>query len=389
MSDTDIETSPQSPQSPHDPASQAQPAPSARRPLPARILPLLGWAVLLVVLFLLPVYVPTEWLSVLCWVMAGGVAAMGLTMLIGQAGQFSLGQSFFLLLGGVTYTVLAAESDAEYVGFGLPPLVALIGTIIITGLVGAAFAPISGRLRGIYLGVASLSLVFLGYYLSHELPQFAGSASSGRYAPAFSIPGFDFAETKPSLMVLNVPIGASERQFWLFALITVIAYAIGRGAMKGRIGRGWRAVRDNEAVATVMGVSVPGQKAKAFAISSAYGGLAGVMVVWWYSGLMKPDEAVEFGSYSTYTTIALLAMCVIGGLGSLGGALVGSALVFGLPLALPLITGSSQTVDATGTSFTPIVITNLLFGALIVLIVLFEPRGFAGLGARLRSLVRR
>lgn len=370
-------------------SEQPTAAPLAGRSLTARVLPLLGWAALLAVLFVLPVYVPSEWLSVLCWVMVGAVAAMGLTMLIGQAGQLSLGQSFFVLLGGVTYTVLAADGDKEHVGFGLPPLVAVIGTVIITGLAGGAFAPISGRLRGIYLGVASLALVFLGFYLSHELPQFAGSASSGRYAPAFSVPGFDFAEATPSLYLLEVPIGAAERQFWLFSLITVIAYAIGRGAMKGRIGRGWRAVRDNESVATVMGVSVAGQKAKAFAISSAYGGMAGVMVVWWYSGLMKPDEAVEAGTYSTYTTIALLAMCVIGGLGSLGGALVGSALVFGLPLALPLITGSSQTVDATGSSFTPIVITNLLFGFLIVLIILFEPRGFAGLGARLRGLLRR
>ncbi|WP_068401937.1 branched-chain amino acid ABC transporter permease [Kribbia dieselivorans] len=383
MSDTEIANPPATPET-----TGTTPV-TARRSTAARVAPLIGWAVLLLVLFLTPVYVPGEWLSVLCWIMAGGVAAMGLTMLIGQAGQFSLGQAFFLLLGGVTYTVLAADGDAEYIGFGLPPLVALIGTIIISGLAGAAFAPISGRLRGIYLGVASLSLVFLGYYLSHELPMLAGSASSGRYAPTFSVPGFDFGETNPQLLLLNVPMGAAERQFWLFAGLTVIAYLVGQGAMKGRVGRGWRAVRDNEAVATVMGVSVPGEKAKAFAISSAYGGLAGVMVVWWYSGLMKPDEAVELGTYSTYTTIALLAMCVIGGLGSLGGAIAGSALVFGLPLALPLLTGSNQTVDASGTAFTPIVITNLVFGILIVLIVLFEPRGLAGLGTRLRNLIRR
>ncbi|AKU18997.1 hypothetical protein VV02_16360 [Luteipulveratus mongoliensis] len=344
-------------------------------------------AVAAVVVFLAPAYIDAEYLTVANWVMVGAVGGMGLTMLVGQAGQLSLAHSFFALVGGVSYAVLAGPRDeASYTGLGLPSLLAAVLAVLCAGLVGAAFAPISGRLRGIYLGVASLSLVFVGFWLARELPSLAGSTSSGRYAPSLNLFGFDFGELHPELHVLNVPMGKVERSFWLYAALTALAYVLGRGALSGRVGRGWRALRDNEAVATVMGVSVVRQKALAFAVSSAYAGLAGVMVVWWYDGLMKPDESVDFGTYSTTAAISYLAICVIGGLGSLGGAVLGSVVVFGLPQIIQLVTSSD---DYSGTGFTPGVITNFVFGSLIVLIILFEPRGLAGLGARLRAVLRR
>ncbi|NHN56908.1 branched-chain amino acid ABC transporter permease [Calidifontibacter sp. DB0510] len=372
--------------------SETVAAPITARPAGARktlLLKTIGALALGVVVFLLPLYLSSQYLLVLMWVFTGAVGAMGLTMLIGQAGQLSLAHSFFVLVGGVSYAVYASPGDKDTIGFGLPTLLALVLAVVTTGLVGALFAPISGRLRGIYLGVASLSLVFLGFWLANQLPSIAGSASSGRYAPSLKLPGFDFGEQNPSLYVLNVEIGSAERSFWLFAALTALAYVAGRGALSGRVGRGWRAVRDNEAMATVMGVSVVRQKATAFAVSSAYAGLAGVMVVWWYSGLMKPDEAVDFGTYGTTVAISYLAMCVIGGLGSLGGSILGAAIVFGLPQLLPLLNGSTSAGSLSGTAFTPVVITNLIFGALIVLIIMFEPRGFAGLGQRIVRLVRR
>jgi branched-chain amino acid transport system permease protein len=133
------------------------------------------------------------------------------------------------------------------------------------------------------------------------------------------------------------------------------------------------------------------QKSVAFAVSSAYAGLAGVMVVWWYDGLLKPDEAVDSGTYSTAVAIAYLAMVVIGGLGSLGGAIVGAAVVFGTPLIIPLLSqgDSSAVLSSGGTAFSPVVITYLAYGALIVLIVLFEPGGLAALGRRLTARLKR
>ncbi|WP_200934504.1 branched-chain amino acid ABC transporter permease [Nostocoides sp. Soil756] len=349
------------------------------------------WGALVVVLFLVPIYLPGQYLIVSTWVMTGAVGAMGLTMLIGQAGQLSLAHSFFLLVGGVSYTVLSSDGTDGFVGLGLPTALSLVLAVAISAAVGAAFAPVSGRLTGIYLGVASLSLVFLGWWLARVLPSIAGSTSSGRYADDLNLFGFDFGEKSPTLAILGVPIGQNERLFWLYAALTLIAYFVARGAVDGRVGRAWRAVRDNEAAATVMGVSVVRQKSVAFAVSSAYAGLAGVMVVWWYDGLLKPDEAVDSGTYSTAVAIAYLAMVVIGGLGSLGGAIVGAAVVFGTPLIIPLLSqgDSSAVLSSGGTAFSPVVITYLAYGALIVLIVLFEPGGLAALGRRLTARLKR
>lgn len=337
------------------------------------------------VLLVLPLYVPGEWLKVGTWVMTGAVGAMGLTVLTGQAGQLSLAHGFFLLVGAGSYSVLSGPStDPVYFGLGLPPLASLVGAVLISGLAGAAFAPVSGRLRGIYLGVASLALVFLGFWLGRLAPSLAGSTSSGRLPEPFSIFGIsvDVPRQLSQIAIAGVPLGRDERAWYLFLLFAVAAYLLAQGAVRGRPGRAWRAVRDNEAAATVLGVSVVRTKASVFAISSAYAGLAGVMTAWW-TGIMKPDESEVAGTYGVAVSIAFLAMVVVGGMGSLPGAALGAAVVFGLPVALPLITQTGSAGVGSGTAFSPIVITNYTFGALIVLIILFEPRGLAGLGRRL------
>ncbi|MTD53155.1 branched-chain amino acid ABC transporter permease [Amycolatopsis pithecellobii] len=342
-------------------------------------------AALIAVLLLLPLYLPGDWLKVGTWIMTGAVGAIGLTILTGQAGQLSLAQAFFLLVGAVSYSVLTGPTtDPTYIGLGWPPLAGMIGAVLISGLAGAAFAPVSGRLRGIYLGVASLALVFLGFWLGRALPSIAGSTSSGRPPTPFSVFGLsvDVPRQLSEITIAGVPLGRDERSWYLFLFLTVVAYLLAQGAVRGRPGRAWRAVRDHETAATVLGVSVVRTKASVFAISSAYAGLAGVMTAWW-TGITKPDESEVVGTYSVTVSIAFLAMIVVGGMGSLPGAVLGAVVVFGLPVALPLVTQGGSGTIGSGTAFTPIVITNLTFGALIILIILFEPRGLAGLGRRL------
>jgi hypothetical protein len=148
-------------------------APPAAAPPPAAPRRRRNWikigatVALLVVLLFLPVLVGNGgvgYLKLAQYVLIGAVGGIGLTLLVGQAGQLSLAHPFFLLVGAVTYATLAGdpEESEDLVGLGLPPVVAVIGAVLLCGLVGLAFAPVAGRLRGIYLGVASLSLVFLG-----------------------------------------------------------------------------------------------------------------------------------------------------------------------------------------------------------------------------------
>ncbi len=342
---------------------------------------------LLVALLMLPVAVGTEvgYLKLAQYILIGVVGGIGLTLLVGQAGQLSLAHPFFLLAGAVSYAVLAGDpaESSELVAFGLPPLLALIGAVGVCSLLGLAFAPVAGRLSGIYLGVASLSLVFLGLWLGQSLDMLTGGTSSGRSAPAFDLFGFPFTNTQPAPTVLGVPIQKQQRLWYLFLAFAVIAYFTARGAVHGRIGRAWRAVRDNEAAATAMGVSVWRVKAGAFVVSSAFAGLAGVMTALWLD-LVKPDENEFTGTYSLTVAIAFLAIVIIGGLGSVPGAVIGAVLVYGLQQFFLL--GANQFgwfADAQFGGLNAVVLSAFVYGAAVVAVVLFEPGGVAAIGRRL------
>ena len=374
MSDTVVETPPAAP-----------PRPPVRRN-PVKLLRLAGWLAVMVVLLALPLYLDAAWLKAGQYMMIGGVGAIGLTLLVGQAGQLSLAHAFFLLAGGTAYTVLSGPADdGRVLGLGLDPALSLIGAVVIAALLGLAFAPVSGRLRGIYLGVASLALVFLGLYIGQSAETLTGGTSTGRTPTPFSLFGFPFTNDGPQIELLGVPIRQAERMWYLFLLITVVAFVVARGAVKGRVGRSWRAVRDNEAAAAVMGVSVIRAKAGAFAVSSAYAGLAGAMTVLWFD-ILKPDES-EYGTYGINVSIAYLAMVIIGGLGSVSGALVGALIVNGLPQILSLYSADLGWFSGTGDgALTPILVSSFVYGAAIILVVLFEPGGLAAIGRRITRL---
>ncbi|RSN56331.1 branched-chain amino acid ABC transporter permease [Amycolatopsis sp. WAC 04182] len=373
MSDTAVKAPPAAP-----------PTPPAKRDR-GRLLKALAWIALLVVLLAIPLYLDAAWLKAGQYMMIGGVGAIGLTMLVGQAGQLSLAHAFFLLAGATGYTVLSGPVDDERVfGLGLDPGLSLVGAVVIAALLGLAFAPVSGRLRGIYLGVASLSLVFLGLYFGQSAETLTGGTSTGRSPEPFSLFGFPFTNDGPEIELMGVPIRQAERLWYLFLLLTVLAFVVAKAAVRSRVGRSWRAVRDNEAAASVMGVSVTRAKAGAFAVSSAYAGLAGAMTVLWFD-ILKPDES-EFGTYGINISIAFLAMVIIGGLGSVPGALVGALIVNGLPQVLSLYSADLGWFSGTGDgALTPILVSSFVYGAAIILVVLFEPGGLAAIGRRITS----
>lgn len=365
-----------------------EPPATRKRRSPARLVRVVAWIALVVLLAALPLYIDTAWLKAGQNMMIGAVGAIGLTLLTGQAGQLSLAHAFFLLVGATAYTVLSGPTDEERViGLGLDPGLALVGAVLISALVGLAFAPVAGRLRGIYLGVASLSLVFLGLYFGQSLDSLTGGTSTGRTPATFELFGFPFSNGGPEIKLLGVPIRQAERVWYLFLILTAIAFLLAKGAVRGRVGRSWRAVRDNEAAATAMGVGVARAKAGAFAVSSAFAGLAGVMTVLWFD-ILKPDES-EYGTYGINVSIAFLAMVIIGGLGSVPGAVVGALIVNGLPQALTLFSGDLGWFSETGGGgLTPILVSSFIYGAAIVIVVLFEPGGLAAIGRRLTGLFR-
>jgi branched-chain amino acid transport system permease protein len=334
-------------------------------------------AAVAVVLVLLaaPLSLTSFWLQTGLFAMAAAVGAIGLTLLVGVTGQLSLGHAFFVAVGAYGYAFLAGTTNRGVHGAGLPPVVAVIGAVALAGLAGALFSPIAGRLRGIYLGLASVGLVFLGQHILLNAASLTGGFN-GRDAAPFRLPGFSFTAGHPELTVLGVPYGALERLWYLGLVLAAAAWWYARNLVRGRPGRALAGVRDSEVAAAVMGVDVRRYKAAAFTVSSMYAGLAGALLAL-AVGRIVPDN-FGFGLSVDY-----LAMIIVGGLGSIGGAVAGAVFITALPLvfdhysaALPLLAqpgeGGVGAADA----------ARLLYGAAIVAVLLFAPGGAARLTRR-------
>jgi branched-chain amino acid transport system permease protein len=366
-------------------ASTARPAaagPSQGR----RLLRPLLLVALLVVLLLLPLYVEEFWLRTGFAAFGAIVGAIGLNLLVGNTGQLSLAHAFFLAVGAVSYVYVSGEPGglgvAELSGLGLPPVVGMIVGVLLAGLAGLVFSPLAARLRGIYLGVASLALVFIGVHVLNAWTSVTGGFN-GRAAPEFALFGFTFASRDPELYVLGVPFRESERLWYLGLVLAIAAYLFARNLLRSRPGRALQTLRDSEVAASVMGVNVQGYKARIFLVSSMYAGLAGVMYAL-SIGSIAPE------SFGLEVSILYLAMIVLGGLGSVNGAVLGALFVSALPLVfqryadvIPFVGGRGEGGLAAGEA------ARFLFGTAIVLVILFEPAGLAGIARRVTGRGRR
>ena len=358
-------------------------AASRRAAAPPRrsLLRTLGLAAFLVVLLVLPLYVPEFWLRTGFAVCGAIVGAIGLNLLVGTTGQLSLAHAFFLAVGAVSYVYVSGEPGgigvAQLSGLGLPPIVGMVVGVLLAGLAGLLFSPLAARLRGIYLGVASLGLVFIGVHVINTWTPVTGGFN-GRSAPEFSLFGFTFGNSDPQLWVLGVPFREAERLWYLGLVLLLVAYVFARNLLRSRPGRALQTLRDSEVAASVMGVNVQAYKARVFLVSSMYAGLSGVLYAL-SIGSIAPE------SFTLVVSIQYLAMIVLGGLGSVGGAAAGALFVTAMPLvfqryadALPLVSGAGEGGVSASLA------ARFLYGAAIILIVLFEPAGLAGLASRFR-----
>jgi branched-chain amino acid transport system permease protein len=352
---------------------------NASRPSGAgRVVRIVLLLALAAVLLVLPLYVDEFWLRTGFAASAAIVGAIGLNLLVGTTGQLSLAHAFFLAVGAVTYVFVSGApggSATKIDGLQLPPLLGMVLGVLAAGLAGLLFSPVAARLRGIYLGVASLGLVFIGQHLLNTATPITGGFN-GRTAPKFSLFGFSFSDSSPDLFVAGVPFGEVERLWYLGLVAALLAYLFARNLLRSRTGRALQTLRDSEVAAAVMGVNVQGYKARVFLVSSMYAGLAGVLYAL-SIGSIAPE------SFGLDLSVLYLAMIVLGGLGSVGGAVVGAVFVSALPLVFQQYAGSLPFVSEPGQGgINAGQAARLLYGLAIVLVVLFEPAGLAGLARR-------
>ncbi|MEU9376886.1 branched-chain amino acid ABC transporter permease [Streptomyces sp. NPDC048255] len=358
------------------PAAPAGTGPAPRRGSgPGRVRYAL-WAAAGIVLLALPFYLDRFWLQAGLFAIAAGIGAIGLNLLTGATGQLSMGHAFFLAVGAYGYCALAGDGGRagghELVGLGLPSWLAALLAVALAGAAGGLFSPIAGRLRGAYLGIATLALIFIGQHVLFNATSLTGGFN-GRAVEPLSLLGITFDDTET--VIAAVPFQSAEK-LWYVALAALLACALfARGILRGRPGRALNAIRDHNIAAGVMGVPVARYRAAVFVLSSMYAGLAGVLLALVFQRTV-PDY------FGMVLSLEYLAMIVIGGLGTVAGAVIGAAFVSLLPQLLTRYSDALPLVSAPGTGgIAPGEASRYLYGAAVVAVVLFLPGGLARIAA--------
>src|SRR5438477_5164346 len=283
------------------------------------------------------------------------LAAIGLNILTGYAGQLSLGTAAFMAVGAfASYNFMLRVP-------GMPILLAFIGAGTIAALVGILFGLPSLRIRGFYLAVATLAAQFFILWFLTKVGWVTNYSSSGVItAQPIVILGYTFSTpTAKYLLVLSI--------------VTSMALAA-KNMARGNVGRSWMAVRDMDVAAEVIGIRLMHAKLLAFAVSSFYCGVAGALFAYVYLGTVEPE------AFNLDLSFRILFMVIIGGMGTILGSFLGSAFVTLLPVLLSV---TVRYLDSNlNLHIAESAISNLefmVFGGLIIFFLVVEPHGLARL----------
>ena len=317
----------------------------------------LAFAALVIAYLVIPFVGSDYWLlTIMVPFLVYALAALGLNLLTGYAGQVSLGTGGFMAVGAfATYKLATA-----FPGVNIIPILLLAG--LITAGVGVLFGFPSLRIKGFYLAVATLAAQFFLIWVFNKFPWFYNYSASGVIsAPPRAVFG----------RVYVTGAEADPRAKYLFVLTIVVLLAlVAKNLVRGRIGRMWMAIRDMDIAAEIIGIRPMRTKLLAFAVSSFYCGIAGALWAFIYT------SAVEASAFEIDRSFQILFMVIIGGLGSILGSFLGAAFIVLLPIFLdlvPRLIGSQLPVN---------LLTNIeamIFGALIVFFLIVEPNGLARL----------
>ena len=303
-----------------------------------------------------PLVANEYWLqAVLIPFLVYALAAIGLNLLTGYAGQLSLGTGGFMAVGAYS----AFKLTTAFPSLNIIVVFVLAGAV--AAAVGVVFGVPSLRIKGFYLAVATLAAQFFLIWLFNKVPWFVNYAASGTItAPPRRVLG---------LMVTGPAATSSAR--YLVALVIVGVFALlAKNLVRGRVGRSWMAIRDRDIAAEIIGVRPLRTKLLAFAISSFYCGVAGAEYVFLYLG------SAETLAFDIGLSFLVLFMVIIGGLGSILGSFLGAAFIVLVPIFLtnvPHLVGLAMPVALQKQ------IELMVFGGLIIFFLIVEPNGLARL----------
>jgi branched-chain amino acid transport system permease protein len=313
----------------------------------------------LALLFTAPLYLNGYWLSVGNIIGITIIAAVGLNILVGFCGQLSIGHVGFIAVGAYTSAVLTHR-------FGAPFLVGLVSAGVVAGLVGIIFGLPSVRVKGFYLAITTIAAQFIILWVIQHWNLTGGF--QGLTVPLASIGGLVFA--------------SESSMFYLIIVITIICVLVGINLSRTKVGRAFIAVRDNDLAAEVMGINLLYYKLLAFFIGCFFAGIAGSLFAH-YTGSLNPEQ------FSFTESILYVGMIIIGGLGTNLGPVLG--VVFIRVLQQVLLGNVVPWLEHTFTVFPPGFasgVAPMLFGLVIVLFLVLEPRGIAHRWSLFKSAYR-
>jgi len=303
----------------------------------------------------IPLLLGSHGLNILSTIFVMAIGILGLNLLTGVAGQISLGHAGFLLIGAYSQAILTTD-------YHLSPWLAIFLSGVFSALASLVVGVPSLRLKGLYLAITTLAFTFI----VRHLVLFAEGLTHGSEGMAV-VP----------LNVFGYAIKSDVPFFYVALIILLVFVLLTLNIMRSRIGRAWLAVRDHDIAARAMGISLMHYKLLAFMVSAFYTGVAGSLVA-------LQTRFINVDTFSILISIEALAIIIVGGMGRIHGALLGTALILMLPELLNF--GFALAGDRFTTLMADRIyeIKGLMYGVVILLFLRLEPEGLAGIWRKMK-----
>lgn len=315
--------------------------------------------ILLAFLFTAPLYWGNYWLGIANLIGITIIAALGLNILTGYCGQLSIGHAGFIAVGAYTSAILTNR-------FELPFLLGLVSAGFISGLIGMVFGIPSLRVKGFYLAISTIAAQFIIIWVINHWTSLTGGFT-GISVPPASIGGITFI--------------SQGSQFYLITIVVILAVFLTNNLIRTRPGRVFIAIRDNDLAAQVMGINPFRYKLLAFFIGCFLAGIAGSLLAHW-TGFLNAEN------FTIMDSILYIGIIIIGGLGTTVGPIFGTIFIRLLQQSITLISPILEnTYPALPAGFTT-GIGPMVFGLVIILFLVLEPRGLAHRWALVRTSYR-
>lgn len=313
-------------------------------------------ALLIVAAAMLPLFVPGYWVYFCGLLGINIVAAHGLNIMMGYTGLLSLGHAAFVGVGAYTVAILQTY-------FGMPVWVTIPAAGITAAVTGIAFGLPSLRIRGLYLVVATLAAQFILHFV---------------FVHWDSVTNGDVGLPVMPAVVFGYTLSDETSIYYFILAFVVVSTIFANNVIRSRVGRAFIAIRERDLTAQVLGVEIVRYKLIAFALGSFYAGIAGGLLAY-FNRIVNPEQ------FGLLLSVFFLSAVIVGGMGSILGAILGAAFV----TLLPEVLRQGSLTIGTGLGFDlALILTPLretIFGLLMVGFLIFEPRGLAQIWKRVRD----